>query len=605
MRNELILQYQTVKNRNYQTQNKQRLKHYNYQQNSVLKLLFKKSYDNLNYLLIELQFVNFVSQLFQISQTFSPKQKQLKIIYLFIILIFKWGFVLENSNQVDKPSSIQAKQKDLLNKTQDSFTDLERFQDQEVLVLQKWVTVSEIQKPLQQRLFIKQTRWSKQYRMREQFYLVLRELDILTQLDHPNIIKVFEEYEDDMYYHFVMEYCSGGELLERIVEKGYIGESESKVIMQQLFSAINYLHSMGIAHRDLKPENILFASKDKDAPIKVIDFGLSKKFRNINQKLQRMNSKVGTPIYVAPEILSGDYSFQCDEWSLGCIMHVLLCGNPPFQAKQLDKLEVKIKHSDVDFSFSAFDRVSSEAKELIKSLLAKQPKKRITCEKALEHQWFKNMKQSSHQQQLTNSDHQKIIRLLHTYANSSKLKKETLKILINQLTQSQISQLKEVFITYDKDCNGTISIQELLQIMANLGFKKSEEELVQMIKKFNNINPSNDDITQDTQITYTSFLSALVNCKSFLNKERLWNLFKYFDSNNQNFITIEDVRKAFEREGRQLSQSKLISLFQEIMQNEEQKTIDFEQFCQMMQDNLYNSNNEKNNLEQELDCFEN
>ncbi|CAD8059692.1 unnamed protein product [Paramecium primaurelia] len=524
---------------------------------------------------------------------------------LFIIFIIQWEFALGNSNQLDKTNNIQAKQKDLLNKTQDSFTDLERFQDQEVSVLQKWVSVSEIQKPLQQRLFIKQTRWSKQYRMREQFYLVLRELDILTQLDHPNIIKVFEEYEDDMYYHFVMEYCSGGELLERIVEQGYIGESESKVIMQQLFSAINYLHSMGIAHRDLKPENILFASKEKDAPIKVIDFGLSKKFRNINQKLQRMNSKVGTPIYVAPEIISGDYSFQCDEWSLGCIMHVLLCGNPPFQAKKLDKLEVQIKYSDVDFSFSVFDHVSSDAKDLIKNLLIKQPKKRITCEKALEHQWFKNMKQSSHQSKLTNNDHQKIIRLLHTYANSSKLKKETLKILINQLTQSQISQLKEVFISYDKDCNGTISIQELLQIMANLGFKKSEEEIVQMIKKFNNINPSNDDITQDTQITYTSFLSALVNCKSFLNKERLWNLFKYFDSDNKNFITIEDVRKAFEREGRQLSQSKLISLFQEIMQNEEQKTIDFEQFCQMMQDNLYNSNHDKNNLEQELDCFEN
>ena len=76
--------------------------------------------------------------------------------------------------------------------------------------------------------------------------------------------------------------------------------------MQQLFSSINYLHSMGIAHRDLKPENVLFASKEKDAPIKVIDFGLSKKFRNINQKIQRMNSKVGTPIYVAPEIIAGE-----------------------------------------------------------------------------------------------------------------------------------------------------------------------------------------------------------------------------------------------------------------------------------------------------------
>ncbi|CAD8062902.1 unnamed protein product [Paramecium sonneborni] len=548
----------------------------------------------------------FIDQKFSIKFIFQNKRISQRFFFREFVIqnLQKWVYALENSKRLDKARNNRVKQKDLLNKIQDSSTDLERFQDQEVLVLQKWVTVSEIQKLLQQRQFIKQTRWSKQYRMREQFYLVLRELDILTQLDHPNIIKVFEEYEDDMYYHFVMEYCSGGELLERIVEKGYIGESESKQIMQQLFSAINYLHSMGIAHRDLKPENILFASKEKDAPIKVIDFGLSKKFRNINQKLQRMNSKVGTPIYVAPEIIAGDYSFQCDEWSLGCIMHVLLCGNPPFQAKKLDMLEAKIRYSDVDFSFSVFDHISSDAKDLIKNLLIKQPKKRITCEKALEHQWFKNMKLSTHKP-LSNNDHQKIIRLLNTYANSSKLKKETLKILINQLTESQISQLKDVFISYDKDCNGTVSIQEILQIMANLGFKKSEEELIQLIKKFNNINPTNDDITQNTQITYTSFLSALVNCKSFLNKERLWNLFKYFDSDNKNFITIEDVRKAFEREGRQLSQSKLIALFQEITQNEDQKTIDFDQFCQMMQDNLYNSNNNGENLEKELDCFQN
>lgn len=87
------------------------------------------------------------------------------------------------------------------------------------------------------------------------------------------------------------------------------------------------------------------------------------------------------------------------------------------------------------------------------------------------------------------------MRLLHTYANATKLKKETLKILLNQLSENQISQLKEVFISFDKDCNGTISIQELIIIMSKLGFKKSEEEIMEMVKKFNNINPSNDDIT--------------------------------------------------------------------------------------------------------------
>lgn len=82
----------------------------------------------------------------------------------------------------------------------------------------------------------------------------------MTQLDHPNIIKVFEEYEDEMYYHFVMEYCSGGELLERVVQSGYLKEDNTRDIMRQLFSAIQYIHEMGIVHRDLKPENVLFTS---------------------------------------------------------------------------------------------------------------------------------------------------------------------------------------------------------------------------------------------------------------------------------------------------------------------------------------------------------
>ena len=133
--------------------------------------------------------------------------------------------------------------------------------------------------------------------------------------------------------------------------------------------------------------------------------------------------------------------------------------------------------------------------------------------------------------------------------------------------------------------------------MNKLGFKESEQELMEMIKKLNDINPSQDDITQDATIKYTSFLSALVNNKSFLNKERLWNLFKYFDSDNKNFITIQDINRAFEREGRQLSETKLLSLFKEIVK-EEQYTITFQGFCKMMQDSLYSSDH--NVIENEL-----
>lgn len=108
--------------------------------------------------------------------------------------------------------------------------------------------------------------------------------------------------------------------------------------MKKLFSACDYIHSKGIAHRDLKPENLLLSSNSEDAEIKIIDFGLSKKLRHCGIVESRRQSKVGTPLYVAPEVLNGHYSFECDNWSLGCIMYFLLCGETPFFSEDIDEL---------------------------------------------------------------------------------------------------------------------------------------------------------------------------------------------------------------------------------------------------------------------------
>mmetsp|Transcript_22989 Transcript_22989/g.19952 ORF Transcript_22989/g.19952 Transcript_22989/m.19952 type:complete len:132 (-) Transcript_22989:1318-1713(-) len=125
-----------------------------------------------------------------------------------------------------------------------------------------------------------------------------------------------------------MELCSGGELLERIVKKGRLEESEVANIMRKVFSAVKYLHSIGIMHRDLKLENFLFKSKYPDSEIKLIDFGLSTIFSETENK--KFESMLGTPMYAAPEVIRGFYDQKCDVWSLGVMMYILLSGNPPF-----------------------------------------------------------------------------------------------------------------------------------------------------------------------------------------------------------------------------------------------------------------------------------
>ena len=151
-----------------------------------------------------------------------------------------------------------------------------------------------------------------------------RELEVIMKLDHPNIVRFYETYQDKKYLHIVMEYCSGGELLNRIIDKGNMNEDEARNIMKKIFSVIKYIHEKGVVHRDLKLENFLFSDKSEAAEIKLIDFGLSRTFDYSNTL--RLDSVVGTPFYVAPEILTGNYDYRCDYWSLGVIMYILLSG---------------------------------------------------------------------------------------------------------------------------------------------------------------------------------------------------------------------------------------------------------------------------------------
>jgi calcium-dependent protein kinase len=258
--------------------------------------------------------------------------------------------------------------------------------------------------------------------------IFFRELEILKTLDHPNIIKFYETYKDEKYYHLVMEYCSGGELMEKLAREGKINESMTRKIMKKLFSAVNYLHERGICHRDLKPENFLFMDKGKDTEIKIIDFGLSKIVENLNS----LKTIVGTALYVAPEVLRGKYDKRCDNWSLGVILYLLLSGVPPFFGHTNEDIFSKLKNGSWTFRPGEWNGISKEAKDLISRLLVHDPDKRLTSQQASTHIWFKIKLKGAiaEEEEIPKRVDPKIICLLKEYKFTSSFKREVLRIMV-------------------------------------------------------------------------------------------------------------------------------------------------------------------------------
>lgn len=211
--------------------------------------------------------------------------------------------------------------------------------------------------------------------------MLKNEIQILKDLDHPNIVKMFEFLEDEKRIYIVTEICKGGELFDEILNRSKFDERDAAIVMKQLLSAVNYCHKNNIVHRDLKPENILL-EQDRDLEkIKVVDFGTSLVYdmdRNLDEKL-------GTAYYIAPEVIKKSYNEKCDLWSSGVILYILLSGEPPFNDPRADNEAImkKVEIGKYDMDHGVWKSISREAKDLVKQLLTYDPSERISAEDAL------------------------------------------------------------------------------------------------------------------------------------------------------------------------------------------------------------------------------
>ena len=390
---------------------------------------------------------------------------------------------------------------------------------------------------------------------------LMREVEILSSLDHPNIIKFYESYNDQFYFHIVMELCKGKEVFDKIIEEGHITEQKVAIYIYKVLSALSYCHSNGITHRDLKPENILFENSDNDAEIKLIDFGLSRKFDSTKEK---MHTILGTPYYVAPEVLKGDYDEKCDIWSVGALTYIMLSGDPPFNGNSNNEIFNKIMHSDIVFKKEKWKNISKEAIDFVRKCMVKNSEGRFCAIKAIEHPWFQSISVQVHSSVNLPSD---ILENLRNFSSPQKLKKLVLKFLVNTVNEKEIKKLRKAFYAIDLDHTGLISKDELKKAFTLAGLKISDEETQKIID-------AAEDGDNET-LDYSEFLIASLNQKTFIDKEKLISAFKYFDVDDSGFICSTDIKNAMLRSGKQVINTEDIDkIIEEVNQTNEKISLD-------------------------------
>lgn len=218
---------------------------------------------------------------------------------------------------------------------------------------------------------------------------IFKEIELLMALKHHNIVLMKEYFEEGNKVFLIMEMLGGGELLDAVLEKGRYSEADAQAVFLQIMRAIQYLHSRGIVHRDLKLENLLLVNKKDISHVKIADFGLARRYAGPSA----LTTICGTPQYVAPEIIKGGparYGPECDLWSAGVILFILLGGYPPFYDESEPRLFEKIRKGKFNFNDEVWAAVSADAKDMISGLLAVDPQKRLTVEQVFEHPWCKN-----------------------------------------------------------------------------------------------------------------------------------------------------------------------------------------------------------------------
>ncbi|PSS30846.1 Calcium-dependent protein kinase [Actinidia chinensis var. chinensis] len=398
---------------------------------------------------------------------------------------------------------------------------------------------------------------------KEDYDDVWKEIQIMHHLsEHPNVVRIKDTYEDPLYVHIVMELCAGGELFDRIVHKGHYSEREAAKLIKTIVGVVEACHSLGVMHRDLKPENFLFLSTHEDAALKATDFGLSVFYK----PGETFCDVVGSPYYVAPEVLRKHYGPEADVWSAGVILYILLSGVPPFWEETEMGIFRQILRAKLDFESEPWPGISDSAKNLIQKMLDRNPKTRLSAHEVLCHPWIVDDRIAP-DKPLDSA----VLSRLKQFSAMNKLKKMALRVIAERLSEEEIGGLKELFKMIDTDNSGTITFDELKEGLRRVGSDLMESEIKDLMDAA--------DIDNSGTIDYGEFLAATVHLNKLEREENLLSAFSFFDKDSSGYITIDELQQACKEFG--LSEVHLDEMIKEIDQDNDGQ-IDYGEFAAMM-----------------------
>ncbi|KAK4789518.1 hypothetical protein SAY86_016822 [Trapa natans] len=392
---------------------------------------------------------------------------------------------------------------------------------------------------------------------------VRREVQIMHHLSgHTNIISIKGAYEDAVAVYLVMEFCAGGELFDRIIQRGHYTERKAAELTRTIVGVVEACHSLGVMHRDLKPENFLLVSKEEDSLLKTIDFGLSIFFK----PGEKFVDVVGSPYYVAPEVLKKRYGPEADVWSAGVILYILLSGVPPFWAENEQGIFEEVLHGELDFSADPWPSISESAKDLVRKMLIRDPTKRPSAHEVLCHPWIQ-IDGVAPDKPLDSA----VLSRLKQFSAMNKLKKMALRIIAESLSEEEIAGLKEMFKMIDADNSGQITFEELKTGLKRAGANLKESEIYDLMQAA--------DVDNSGTIDYGEFIAAMLHLNKIEREDHLFAAFSYFDKDGSGFITADELQQACEEFG--IVDVRLEEMIQDIDQDNDGR-IDYNEFVTMM-----------------------
>jgi calcium-dependent protein kinase len=358
---------------------------------------------------------------------------------------------------------------------------------------------------------------------------LLKEAKVLRELDHPNILRCYELYQDRSRYYIVMEMCSGGQLFDALSHRRILTEAQAAKVMYQLLSCVAYCHDRKVIHRDLKPENILLEDNDGQLNIKVADFGSSA----FIDPLGKLTGCFGSAYYIAPEVAEGQaYNEKCDLWSCGIILFIMLTGRPPYSGQNERQILDNVRRRPFDPLNYKFEGVSQEAVALIVELLRFNIRDRISAAKAVNHPWIQTFRSAIDSEELTSA-----IGTLRSFNANSKLKDAVYTFLAtNVITKDELSTLKQAFQCIDINSDGRLSREELMKVYSQTTHEQQAQDEVESILE-------EVDSDQSGFIDYSEFVRACMDQAKVLSKSSLELAFRTFDVDGSGMISGAELKE--------------------------------------------------------------